>query len=249
MIPFLGTAIGSFFVFFMRKNVNNFAQVSIQGISSGVMTAAAVWSLLIPAIELSQKRGQNPLVMTSLGFVSGVVLFIACERILELMRGQGTLSKRYGKSLLPCIAVALHNFPEGMAVGAVFAEVAYSSDASALSAAMALSLGIAIQNLPEGAIISVPLYADGVKRKKAFLLGVASGIVEPIGAVATIIAARIAVPILPFLLGVSAGAMIFAVLDCIFQREYQQESRSKSLFSLCFSVGFTIMMSLDVLLG
>ena len=250
MIPFIGTTLGAALVFFSRKNVTQLAQVSIQGISSGVMIAASVWSLLIPAIETSVERGQHPLILTCSGFIFGVVAFIGCERLLERTEKQGrAVRKKYGNSLLPCVAVALHNFPEGMAVGAVFAEAIFSENLAAFSTAIALSLGIAVQNLPEGAIISIPLYSEGAKKKKAFLLGAASGIVEPIGALGTIMAAEIAVPVLPFLLGFAAGAMIFAVLDCIFQREYQRENTAKAVFSLCFSIGFTIMMSLDVLLG
>lgn len=249
-VPFLGTTVGAALVFFLRRKINVATQISIEGISAGIMVAASVWSLLIPAIELSEKRGQSPLLMTCLGLLFGVVIFIAGERILARGGENRRICERYGKSFLPCLAVALHNFPEGMAVGASFAEALYSGDGGALSAAMALAIGIAVQNLPEGAVVSVPLYSEGMKKRRAFLLGSASGIVEPIGAVGTIIAAKIAVPILPFLLGAAAGAMIFAVLDCIFEREYRECDRwAKAVFSLCFSLGFILMMSLDVVLG
>ena len=249
MIPLLGTALGSACVFFLRKGVNSLAEVSIQGISSGVMTAASVWSLLIPAIELSSKKGQHPIILTSLGFISGILTFIACEKILETVGGQKSAGKHKNKSFLPSLAVALHNLPEGMAVGAVFAEAMCFGDVGARYAAMALSLGIAVQNIPEGAIISIPLYSDGAKRSKAFMLGTASGVIEPIGALGTIIASEIAVPILPFLLSFAAGAMIFAVIDCIFQLETEHKNLEKYAFLVCFSAGFVLMMSLDVILG
>ena len=246
----MGTAVGSALVFFLSKKINTLAQISIEGISAGVMIAASVWSLIIPAIELSQKRGQSPLFLTCIGLLFGVSVFIAGEKLLQLSDKKGRANERHGRSFLPCIAVALHNFPEGMAVGAVFAEALYFNDAGVFSAAMALAIGIAVQNLPEGAVVSIPFYSEGVKKSRAFLLGAASGVVEPIGAIGTILAARIAVPILPFLLGAAAGAMIFAVLDCIFEREYREcDGWVKAVFSLCFSSGFILMMSLDVMLG
>ena len=249
MIPLVGTVMGAVCVFFLRRGVLPLAEVSIQGISSGVMTAASVWSLLIPAVEMSIKRGRNPLVLTSVGFVLGVLTFIACEKLLELMKRQKSSHIRYGKSFLPSLAVALHNLPEGMAVGAVFAEALCFCDTGALYAAMALSVGIAVQNIPEGAIISLPLYSDGMKKGKAFLWGAGSGVIEPIGAVATIFASELALPILPLLLSFAAGAMVYAVLDCIFQLGNGGKTLEKYAFSLCFSIGFILMMSLDVLLG
>lgn len=249
MIPLFGTVIGAACVFFWRRGVDALAEVSIQGVSCGVMVAASVWSLLIPSIELSAKRGQNPIILTSLGFISGVLTFIACEKFLEAIESRKSTFKPKSKSFLSSLAVALHNFPEGMAVGAAFAGGLCSRDAGELYAAMALSIGIAVQNIPEGAIISIPIYSDTSKRSRAFLLGCASGVVEPIGAVGTIIASEIAVPALPFLLSFAAGAMIFAVLDCIFQLGKESKNPEKYAFSLCFSLGFTLMMSLDVLLG
>lgn len=248
-IPFAGTVLGAALVFFSKKSVGFFTELAIRGISSGVMVAASVWSLLIPATELSRKRGSDPLLLTCLGFLFGVGIFTVCEKLLNGKSREGSAARRYQKSFLPCVAVALHNFPEGMAVGAVFAEVMLFGDPASLSAAMALSIGIAVQNLPEGAIVSMPLYSEGLKKSRSFLLGAASGVVEPIGAIMTIIAAEIAVPMLPFLLAAAAGAMIFAVLDCIFQLERQRSGAAKPIFSLCFSTGFVIMMSLDVLLG
>ena len=249
MIPLFGTVIGAALVFFMRRGVKVLAEVSIQGISSGVMVAAAVWSLLIPAIDLSTKRGQNPIILTSLGFAFGILTFIACEKLLAVLEERKSTFKPKNKSLLSSFAVALHNFPEGMAVGAAMAQGLCYREAGELYAAMALSFGIAVQNVPEGAIISIPLYSDGARKTKAFALGCASGVVEPIGAVATIAASEIAVPILPFLLSFAAGAMLFAVLDCIFQLGKEHKNPEKYVFSLCFSIGFTLMMSLDVLLG
>ena len=248
LLPFIGTTLGAFFVFFTGKKVNDIISDAIKGFSSGVMIAASVWSLIIPAIELSEDRGKNPIFAVGSGFFLGIFCFIVCEYFLNKTQNNAeNISYYRGKSsFLPCIAVALHNFPEGMAVGAVFAQAIFEGSAVSLSAAMALSIGIAVQDIPEGAIISIPLFSDGIKKKKAFFLGSMSGIVEPIGALLTILAADIAVPFLPIFLGFAAGAMIFAVLDSFFELDSR---KNKAFVTLSFTLGFMIMMSLDVILG
>ncbi len=237
-------------VFFVRKRASVGVRAAISGFSSGVMVAACVWSLLIPAMELAEQRGVIPALPAALGFTLGILFFLLCDRLIEIRRqklvAQG--GKEIPKVFLTCFAIALHNLPEGMAVGAVFAEVLSDSSATHLSAAMALSIGIAVQNFPEGAIVSMPLYSNGTKKPKAFVLGALSGVVEPIGAFVTVLAAGIAVPLLPYLLGFAAGAMIYAVLDG-FSSDEDISTDKKSTTILSFALGFLLMMCLDVILG
>ena len=247
----MGTTIGAAFVFFAKRGTGKALNNAIEGFSAGVMIAASVWSLLIPSIELSEKRGIPPAIPATVGFLLGITFFLCCDALLFKPQGaiKDTAEK---KTLMTCFAIALHNLPEGMAVGAVFAELLCVGDVSLLPAAMALSIGIAAQNLPEGAVVSIPLYASGRAKGRSFFLGALSGIVEPIGAVLTILAAGIAVPILPYLLGFAAGAMIYAVIDGFINTDASDISpsvRSKATTLLSFALGFCIMMSLDVLLS
>lgn len=246
-IPFIGTTLGAAAVFFAGKSVSERAYTAIYGFSAGVMIAASVWSLLIPAMEISRERGQNELVLTLTGLFVGVLVFILCERVISRYEARESVRVR-DKSLIPSVAVAFHNLPEGMAVGAVFAELITQRTLSLLPAAMALSIGICVQNFPEGAIISIPLYSEGKSKSRSFLLGTASGAIEPVGALLTLIAAEQAACVLPFLLGSAAGAMIFAVIDTFFEQGERGKS-FKATFSVCFCLGFMLMMSLDVLLG
>ncbi len=216
-------------------------QRAIRGFSSGVMLAASIWSLLIPSMELAEDRGIPAAVPAASGFLIGVVFFLLCDRLI--------LEKRIGptnSAALPTFAVAVHNLPEGMAVGAIYAEMLASQSAEGLSAALALAIGIAVQNFPEGAIVSMPLCSGKCSKLKAFFWGVLSGVVEPVGAVLTILAAAVAVPLLPYLLGFAAGAMMYAVLD-EFGKGMSEDGAS--VWVMTFSLGFVLMMSLDVLLG
>jgi ZIP family zinc transporter len=210
------------------------------------MIAACVWSLIIPSIELSEKRNVNPALPAALGFALGILFFLTCDALLARRRRK--IAEDGGKPIsrvfMSCFAIALHNLPEGMAVGAVFAEALAVGSTEHFTAALVLSIGIAVQNLPEGAIISLPLYADGTKKIRAFTIGALSGIVEPVGAFITILAAGIAVPLLPYLLGFAAGAMIYAVLNSEAEIDTQ-----KANYVISFSAGFLLMMCLDVLLG
>lgn len=248
MIPFVGTVLGAACVLFTRKHASALLRKGIEGFSAGVMIAASVWSLLIPSMEMAEERGGIGAIPAAVGLLSGIIFFLVCDKIIKSRSEKATMSGRGGvsKSFLPCFAIALHNLPEGMAVGAVYAELLCGTDMSGLSAAMALSIGIAVQNFPEGAIVSIPLYAEGMSKPKAFLLGALSGAVEPLGALLTILAAGIAVPLLPYLLGFAAGAMIYAVLDGFSDGIDKQSS---AITMLTFGVGFTVMMSLDVILG
>jgi len=250
LIPFWGTVLGASLVFFVRKHTGEGVRAAISGFSAGVMVAACVWSLLIPSMELAEERGIIPAFPAALGFALGVLFFLLCDRLIDIREQK--LIKQNGKQtpkvFLTCFAIALHNLPEGMAVGAVFAEVLSDGNATHLSAAMALSIGIAVQNLPEGAIVSMPLYSSGTKRVKAFALGALSGAVEPLGAFITVLAAGIAVPLLPYLLGFAAGAMIYAVIDGFCTPDIDLQNR-KSTTILSFALGFLLMMCLDVILG
>ncbi len=237
MLPFFGTAIGAAFVFFIGKRTGEGVGKAIRGFSAGVMLAASIWSLLIPSMELAEGRGMPAAVPAASGFLFGVVFFLACDRLLLK---KSALAQN--KAALPIFAVVVHNLPEGMAVGAIYAELLCTGKVTGLSAALALSIGIAVQNLPEGAIVSMPLHSGGYSKLKSFSCGVLSGVVEPLGALITILAAGIAVPILPYLLGFAAGAMMYAVLE-------EFGDGAGTIWLLAFSLGFVLMMSLDVLLG
>ena len=201
------------------------------------MTAASVWSLLIPSMELAEGRGAPTPLPAALGLVLGVLFFWVCDRLLLSHSSDSSLS-------VSIFAVTVHNFPEGMAVGAICADMLRSGEAGTAAAAMALSLGIAIQNIPEGAIVSIPLQKSGRGKLHSFGAGALSGAVEPLGALLTVLAAGIAVPALPYLLGFAAGAMLYAVIE-----EACAKDSDGILWPLAFSLGFALMMSLDVLLG
>ncbi|MGN0485309.1 MAG: ZIP family metal transporter [Lachnospiraceae bacterium] len=250
-IPFLGTSLGSACVFFMRKNMSDTVQKILTGFAAGVMVAASVWSLLIPALEQSEDMGTLAFVPAVAGFWLGVLFLLVLDHVIpHLHQGskeaEGPKTKLQRTTML-VLAVTLHNIPEGMAVGVVYA--GYLSGNTGISAmgALALSLGIAIQNFPEGAIISMPLKAEGLGKGKAFLSGVLSGIVEPIGAFITILAAGLIVPALPYLLSFAAGAMLYVVVEeLIPEMSVGDHSNMGTLF---FAVGFSVMMVLDVALS
>ena len=234
LIPFLGTSLGAACVFFMRKTLSERVQRALTGFAAGVMVAASVWSLLIPAIEESSAMGKWSFVPAAAGFWIGILFLLALDHIIPHLHAKSGQTEgprsRLQRTTMMVLAVTLHNIPEGMAVGA-----------------LALSLGIAIQNFPEGAIISMPLRAEGMKKGSAFAGGVLSGIVEPIGAVLTILAARLIVPALPYLLSFAAGAMLYVVVEELIPEMSQGEH--SNLGTVFFAVGFSVMMVLDVALG
>ena len=251
LIPFLGTSLGAACVFFMKKTLSDMVQRSLTGFAAGVMVAASVWSLLIPAMEQSAGMGKLSFIPAVVGFWIGILFLLGLDHIvphLHVKSGQTEGPKsQLRRTTMMVLAVTLHNIPEGMAVGVVYAGYLSGSAQITAAGALALSLGIAIQNFPEGAIISMPLRAEGMKKGKAFCGGVLSGVVEPIGAVLTILAAQLVVPALPYLLSFAAGAMLYVVVEELIP-EMSQGSHS-NIGTLFFAVGFSIMMMLDVALG
>ena len=251
LIPFLGTSLGAACVFFMKQSLSDRLQRSLTGFAAGVMVAASVWSLLIPSIEQSAALGAFVFVPAAVGFWAGILFLLALDHIIPHLHqnsGQAEGPKsRLQRTTMMVLAVTLHNIPEGMAVGVVYAGYLSGSAQITAAGALALSLGIAIQNFPEGAIISMPLRAEGMGKGRAFWGGVLSGVVEPIGAVLTILAARHIVPALPYLLSFAAGAMLYVVVEELIP-EMSQGDHS-NIGTVFFAVGFSVMMILDVALG
>ncbi len=251
LIPFLGTSFGAACVFFMKKEMGDRLQRMLTGFAAGVMVAASIWSLLIPAMEQVSDMGKMAFVPAVAGFWLGILFLLLLDHIIPHLhrnsqRAEGPKSQLKRTTML-VLAVTLHNIPEGMAVGVVYAGYLAGSTQISAAAAMALSLGIAIQNFPEGAIISMPLRAEGTGKPKAFLGGVLSGIVEPIGAILTILAAGLIVPALPYLLSFAAGAMLYVVGEELIPEMSQGEH--SDVGTIFFAVGFSVMMMLDVALG
>ena len=252
LIPLLGTTLGAACVFFMRKNMKDGIQRSLTGFASGVMVAASVWSLLIPSIEQSESMGRFAFVPALVGLWAGMLFLLLLDNITPHLHINGEVSEgprtNLKKTTRLGLAVTIHNIPEGMAVGVMYAGLLAGNTKITAASALALSLGIAIQNFPEGAIISLPLRSEsGMSRKKAFAMGTLSGIVEPIGALATIAAYRYLEPVLPVLLALAAGAMIYVVVEELIP-ESAQGSHS-DMGTIGFAVGFVLMMILDVALG
>ena len=251
LIPFLGTAAGAACVFFMKKSLSDLVQRSLAGFAAGVMVAASIWSLLIPAIEQSENMGGFSFLPAFIGFWIGVLFLLALDHLIPHLhvgsdQAEGPKTK-LGRTTMMVLAVTLHNIPEGMAVGVMYAGFLAGNTQITAASALALSLGIAIQNFPEGAIISMPLRAEGETKSKAFLGGVLSGAVEPIGAVLTIIAAQLIIPALPYLLSFAAGAMLYVVVEELIPE--MSQGRHSNLGTVFFAVGFSVMMTLDVALG
>lgn len=251
LIPFLGTSLGAACVFFMKKSLGDLVQRALAGFAAGVMVAASVWSLLIPAIEQSEAMGSFAFLPAFIGFWIGVLFLLALDHLIPHLHvgsdeAEGPKSK-LGRTTMMVLAVTLHNIPEGMAVGVMYAGLLSGNMQITAASALALSIGIAIQNFPEGAIISMPLRAEGESKGKAFLGGVLSGIVEPIGAILTIIAAQFIVPALPYLLSFAAGAMVYVVVEELILE--MSQGRHSNIGTIFFAVGFSIMMMLDVALG
>lgn len=251
MIPFLGTSIGAACVFFMKKDMSDMVQRILTGFAAGVMVAASIWSLIIPALEQSESMGKLSFVPATVGFWIGILFLLLLDHIIPHLHRKSNEAEgpktKFRRTTMMVFAVVLHNIPEGMAVGVVFAAYLSGNSGITIMAALALSIGIAIQNFPEGAIISMPLRAEGMKRGKAFVAGVLSGIVEPIGAVVTILAAGFVVPLLPYLLSFAAGAMLYVVVEELIPE--MSEGKHSNLGTIFFAFGFSLMMVLDVALG
>ncbi len=251
LIPFLGTSLGAACVFFMKHDMSERLSRILTGFAAGVMVAASIWSLLIPAMEQSEVMGKFAFVPAVAGFWGGILFLLLLDHIIPHLHRYSVSAEgpksRLQRTTMMVLAVTLHNIPEGMAVGVVYAGYLAGNAKITVAAAMALSIGIAIQNFPEGAIISMPLRAEGMKVSKAFAGGVLSGIVEPVGAMLTIFAAGYIVPALPYLLSFAAGAMIYVVVEELIPEMSQGEH--SDLGTIFFAVGFTVMMSLDVALG
>ncbi|MGM9662020.1 MAG: ZIP family metal transporter [Oscillospiraceae bacterium] len=251
LLPFAGTTLGAACVFFLKRDLNPLVQRGLTGFAAGVMTAASVWSLLIPAMEQAASMGVWAFVPAAVGLWMGVLFLLALDSLIPHLhmnsqKPEGHASK-LSKTVMLVLAVILHNIPEGMAVGVVYAGWLTGEQGIALTGAVTLSLGIAIQNFPEGAIISLPLRSSGTSRGKSFLWGLLSGVVEPIGALLTICLAGLIVPALPYLLSFAAGAMLYVVVEELIPE--MSEGSHFNLGTLCFTAGFTIMMALDVALG
>lgn len=249
LIPLIGTVLGSACVYLMSDSFNRSLQRVLTGFAAGVMTAASVWSLLIPAIEQSSAMGHWAFLPAAAGFWIGTLFLLMLDRIIPHLHMYSSVleGRRSGLSgnVMLLLAVTLHNIPEGMAVGAVYAGLAGGAAGMTPEAAMALSLGIAIQNLPEGAVISMPLRANGLGRHRAFLYGAASGAVEPAGALFTFWAAQLVVPAMPVFLSFAAGAMIYVVVEELIPEMSSGEHSNVGVLS--FAAGFSLMMALDVL--
>lgn len=251
MIPFLGTTLGSAIVFFMRKEMNKKVEKMLLGFAAGVMIAASVWSLLIPAIDMAEEQGKIAWIPATVGFLGGIAFLLVLDTLiphlhLESSEPEG-IEANLKKTTMLVLAVTLHNIPEGMSVGVTFAGAMIGNTGVTMAGAFALAVGIAIQNFPEGAIISMPLRSEGVSRLRSFAYGALSGIVEPVGALITILLAKQIVPALPFLLAFAAGAMIYVVVEELIPESQSGEHSNIGTIGVAF--GFVIMMILDVALG
>ena len=250
-IPFLGTSLGAACVLFMRNKMNEMLQRALTGFAAGVMVAASVWSLLIPAMDYASSMGRLSFIPAVVGFLIGILFLLLLDHAVPHLHMNSTQAEgpksEMKKTTMLVMAVALHNLPEGMAVGVVYAGYLAGNTTVTIAGALALSLGIAIQNFPEGAIISMPLKAEGMSRGRSFLYGVLSGVVEPVGALLTIAAASFVIPALPYFLSFAAGAMIYVVVEELIPE--MSQGRHSNIGTLMFAAGFSVMMILDVALG
>ena len=250
LIPFLGTTLGAMMVFLMKNKMNIKVEKLLLGFASGVMIAASIWSLLIPAIDMAKEQEKIAWIPATVGFILGIVFLLILDSVIPHLhlnnnKPEGIKSK-LKKTTMMIFAVTLHNIPEGMAVGVTFAGALIGNTGITMAGAFALAIGIAIQNFPEGAIISMPLKSEGMSKPKAFLYGTLSGIVEPIGAIITILLTNIIIPTLPYLLSFAAGAMIYVVVEELVPQIQDEKSK---IGTIGIFIGFSIMMILDVMLG
>ena len=251
LLPLLGTVLGSAGVFFMKGQMNRTLERTLMGFAAGVMVAASIWSLIIPAINQSEHMGKLAFLPAFVGVWLGFLFLLGLDHLIPHLHlnsdcPEGTPCG-LGKSTMMVLAVALHNLPEGMAVGVVIAGWLSGRESLSYASLIALSLGIAIQNLPEGAIISMPLKSGGMSRRRAFAYGAGSGVVEPLGAIATIILSNLLVPVLPYLLAFAAGAMLYVVVEELIPE--MSEGEHSNIGTIFFALGFSLMMMLDVALG
>ena len=251
LIPFLGTLLGAACVFLMKKKFDDKVRRALTGFAAGVMVAASVWSLLIPAIEQSEDMGKWTFLPATLGFWLGILFLLLLDRIIPHLHAGSKqpegLKSRLHRTTMMLLAVTLHNIPEGMAIGVVYGRYLSGDVQITQAGALVLSVGIAIQNFPEGAIISMPLRAEGMRKGQDFLNGILSGAVEPIGAILTILGVQFAVPALPYLLSFAAGAMLYVVVEELIPE--MSEGGHSNIGTLFFAVGFSVMMVLDISLG
>ncbi len=251
LIPLLGTMLGSAFVFFMKKDMPDRVQKSLLGFASGVMVAASVWSLLIPSMEMESGKGVWSVMPAAVGFLMGMGFLLLLDEVtphlhLGTSTPEGPRSKLSRTAML-ALAVTIHNLPEGMAVGVVFAGAGQEASGLSLASAVAVSLGIAIQNIPEGAIISMPMRAEGNSRWRSFLIGSLSGVVEPLGGLLVLLLASHLTPILPYMLAFAAGAMFYVVVEELIPEA--SSGKHSNLSTIGFAIGFVLMMVLDVVMG
>lgn len=251
VLPFLGTVLGAGTVFFLKKSMGLRLQKLLLGFASGVMVAASVWSLLIPAIEMSEAAGGVAWIPAVVGFLLGMGFLLVLDTVIPHLHlneehPEGRPSS-LGKSFMLVLAVTLHNIPEGMAVGVVLAGMLEGSTVITTASALALAIGIAVQNFPEGAVISAPLVSNGLSRQKAFFYGAMSGIVEPFGAILTILLTSVVTPVLPYILAFAAGAMIYVVVEELIPES--QAGAHSNVGTVGVAMGFALMMVLDVALG
>ena len=251
LIPLLGTMLGASFVFFMKRDMPDRLQKALLGFASGVMVAASVWSLLIPAIEMPQTEGVMQVMPAAVGFLLGIVFLLLIDELTpHLHVGSNNpegLKARLSRTAMLALAVTIHNLPEGMAVGVVFAGAHEGHADISVTGALAMALGIAIQNIPEGAIISMPMRAAGNSRWKAFLIGSLSGVVEPLGGLLIILLASLFLPAMPYLLAFAAGAMLYVVVEELIPEA--SSGTHSNLSTIGFAIGFVLMMVLDVVMG
>ena len=251
MVPFLGTTLGAASVFFIKGKLNRQFQRALTGFAAGVMVAASVWGLLLPSMEQSAHLDKLAFVPAAVGLWAGFLFLMLLDQLIPHLHMNSSEAEgpkcNLGRSAMMVLAVALHNLPEGMAVGVILAGAATGAEGVSAAAALTLSLGIAIQNFPEGAIISIPLKEGGMSRRRSFTYGMLSGVVEPVGAVLTLLMAEMIVPALPYLLSFAAGAMLYVVVEELIPE--MSEGEHSHIGTLLFAVGFTVMMMLDIVLG
>ena len=251
LIPFVGTTAGAACVFFLKNELKPIIQKTLLGFASGVMVAASVWSLLIPSMNMCEAMGRLAFLPASIGFMVGILMLLLLDRLIPHLHLGSDEPEGHmcglKKTTMLVLAVTLHNIPEGMAVGVVYAGLLAGNTQITAASAFVLSLGIAIQNFPEGAIISMPLRAEGESKGRAFFGGVLSGVVEPIGAVLTILAAQLVIPALPYFLSFAAGAMLYVVVEELIPE--MSQGKHSNIGTVFFAAGFSVMMTLDVALG
>ena len=250
-IPFLGTVLGAAMVFFMRNKMNLKMQKMLSGFAAGVMMAASVWSLLIPSMDMAKEQSEPSWLPAVVGLLAGIIFLLLLDTLIPHLHAnskkpEGLKAKLKNTTML-VLAVTLHNIPEGMAMGVTLAGAMIGHAGLTVAGAFALAIGIAIQNFPEGAIISMPLKQEGISKTKSFLYGALSGIVEPIGAIFTILLTNSVIPILPYLLSFAAGAMLYVVVEELIPQS--QEGEHSNIGTIGVAIGFALMMLLDVALG